>query len=194
MPKTINISYLIIDVVLPYNIILERQLNNTLWSVTSTQCLTLKYPLLDGRVGTILGDQQVAHECYLSILETIREDLSLVDAHPFKVQNDDSKGWDAILGSETECFTPIEDLKEAQIWPHVYQVTTIGTSLSAREEQELFDWLRRNVNLISWGPSDTLGIDTKVVSHRLASHPSMKLVANGWGSWARKSDFPSMKK
>lgn len=53
---------------------------NTLGAVVSTRYLTLKYFLLYGRVGTIRGDKKVAPECYMSILETAREELALLDA------------------------------------------------------------------------------------------------------------------
>lgn len=66
--KTINVIYLIMDTMSPYNIIMGRLIINAIRAVISTQYLNLKYPLIDGRVGTIRGDQQVARECYLSIM------------------------------------------------------------------------------------------------------------------------------
>lgn len=56
----------------------------------------------------------MAHEFYLSSLETTREELALVDSHPFEVPNSDFDGWDLILGTEEERFTSMEDLKEVQ--------------------------------------------------------------------------------
>lgn len=49
--------------------------------------------------------------------------------------------------------------------------------LSAEDEQELVDQLRRNVDLFTWGSSDMLSIYTKVVSHHLAIHLFVKPVA-----------------
>lgn len=40
-------------------------------------------------VRTIYVDQEVAHEFYLRSLERAKEELVLVDAHPFEVQNTD---------------------------------------------------------------------------------------------------------
>ena len=55
--KTIDTNYLIVDTLSPYNIILGRLVINTLGTVMSTRYLTLKYPFIYGRVGTIRGDQ-----------------------------------------------------------------------------------------------------------------------------------------
>lgn len=51
--KTINFSYLIVYTMSPYNIILVRPPINVIGAVVSTQYLTLKYLLLDERVGII---------------------------------------------------------------------------------------------------------------------------------------------
>lgn len=86
-----------------------------------------------------MGDEQVAHECYLNSLETSRQELALVDDHSFECPNVDFEGCDPRLGAEMEWPTPIEHLKEVQICPHVHQVTNIGSSLFAREKRELVD-------------------------------------------------------
>lgn len=80
------------------------------------------------------------------------------------------------MGTEEELLTPIEDLKNVQIGPHTHQVTKMSTLLSAWEEREPVDQLRRNVNLFAWAPSDMPGIGIKVISHRLAIHPSSRPV------------------
>lgn len=50
----------------------------------------------------------------------------------------------------------------------------IGNLLTVEEEWELVNQFIKNVDMIFWPPSDMLGIDTKVVSHHLAIHPSIK--------------------
>lgn len=100
--KTIDVSYLIMDTTSPYNIILRRPTFNTLESVVSTQYLMLNYSLQNLRVGTIRGDQQVDRECYLRKLETAKEKLTLVDAHPYEFPSTNFKGWDPIYGVEAE--------------------------------------------------------------------------------------------
>lgn len=53
----------------------------------------------------------------------------------------------------------------------------MGTSLSRSKEEELVALLRRNVNLFSRAPSDMPDIDTRVVCHRLAIDPIVKLIS-----------------
>lgn len=100
--KTINVNYLTVDTISPYNIILGHPTINSLGEVVSTRCLTLKYPLINGRVGTIWGDQQVDLECYLRNLETTREELPLVDVRPSEVPNANFEGWNPRLDVEAE--------------------------------------------------------------------------------------------
>lgn len=71
--NTIDVEYLIIDTVSPYNIILGCLTINALWEVISKWYLTLKYLLLDGRLGTIKENEQVNRECYLISTKTARE-------------------------------------------------------------------------------------------------------------------------
>lgn len=51
--KEIDVIYLFVDALSPYNIILGWPNINSLGVLVSTMYLTLKYPLLDRRVGTI---------------------------------------------------------------------------------------------------------------------------------------------
>lgn len=110
--KVIDASYLVVDIMSPYNIILGCFAIDPLGAVLSAQYLTLKYLFPERRVRTIWKDQQVTRECYLSILETVREELALVDVHPSEVPNTDFEGWDPILGVEAKKITRVEDLKE----------------------------------------------------------------------------------
>lgn len=105
--KTIDVKYLIINIVSPYNIILGRPTINILWAVMSTQYLSLEYLLLDGLVSTIRGDQQVAREYYLSSLDTAREELILVNTHLPEVPNTNFEDWNPKLGAKLEQLMPI---------------------------------------------------------------------------------------
>jgi len=58
--KTIAIKYIVVDARSSYNIILGRLALNGLGAVTSTAHLCMKYPLEDGRVGVVKGDQIIA--------------------------------------------------------------------------------------------------------------------------------------
>lgn len=54
---TVEVSYIIVDVISPYNIIIGRPIINALGVVTSTMYLILKYQIPSRRVETVIGDQ-----------------------------------------------------------------------------------------------------------------------------------------
>lgn len=62
--KSIQVRCLIVNDVSPYNIIIGSPSFNALEAVLSTIYLTLKYPLEEGRVGIVKGDQGIARKFY----------------------------------------------------------------------------------------------------------------------------------
>lgn len=62
--KIITLQYMIIKEPSTYNMILGRPTINILAAVISYPQLCMKFPLLDGRTGTIRGDQETARNCY----------------------------------------------------------------------------------------------------------------------------------
>lgn len=62
--KAINSNYRITNALSMYNTILRRLTLNTLEVIVSTLYLVLNYPFLEGWVGTIREDQQIAWEYY----------------------------------------------------------------------------------------------------------------------------------
>ncbi|GAU16855.1 hypothetical protein TSUD_368040 [Trifolium subterraneum] len=63
--KTIKVRYLVVKTAFTsYNIIIGRPAFNTLGAVMSTLYLSIKYPLDDGRIGTVRGDQTQGRQCY----------------------------------------------------------------------------------------------------------------------------------
>lgn len=67
--KSVLVRYLFIDVASPYNVIVGRPSFNALEAVLSTMCLTLKYPLKDGRTGIIKGDRGIERKSYKDSME-----------------------------------------------------------------------------------------------------------------------------
>ena len=62
--REITIRYLVVGVTSSYNIIQGRLSLNLLGAVVSTPYLTMKYPVMDTKVGTIRADQKRARQCY----------------------------------------------------------------------------------------------------------------------------------
>ena len=72
--KAIKIRYLVVNSPNSYNIVIGRPSFNRLGALLSTKFLVMKYPLDNGGVGTIKGDQKVARECYLASLKPRRKE------------------------------------------------------------------------------------------------------------------------
>jgi hypothetical protein len=68
--KTIKVRYLVVRTLCAsYNIIIGRPAINTLGAAMSTLYLAIKYPLDNGGVGMVRGDQVLARQCYESSLK-----------------------------------------------------------------------------------------------------------------------------
>lgn len=81
--KAIYISYLIVETMSSYNIIIGWPTINAIEAYISIMYLVLKYPQLWGWVSTIREDQKIAQECYKNNLVTERKSLALIGA-PFR--------------------------------------------------------------------------------------------------------------
>ncbi|GAU44770.1 hypothetical protein TSUD_138820 [Trifolium subterraneum] len=63
--KTIKVRYLVVKTLFTsYNIIIGRPTFNSLGAVMSTLYLSIKYPLNNGKVGVVKGNQVLARKCY----------------------------------------------------------------------------------------------------------------------------------
>jgi hypothetical protein len=90
--KTIRVRYLVINSPSSYNIIIGRPSFNLLGAFLSTKFLVMKYPLNDGKVGTIRGDKKIARECYHNSLRLqkakkkpnnkINHEVNMIDLDP----------------------------------------------------------------------------------------------------------------
>jgi hypothetical protein len=68
--KAVKVKYLVIKTPLSsYNIIIGRPTFNALGAIMSMQYLMVKYPLDNGRVEILRGDQATARKCYQASLK-----------------------------------------------------------------------------------------------------------------------------
>jgi len=59
----------VVDAHTAYNVLLGRPSLNTLRAIVSTPHLAMKFPLEDGKVITMYGDQKTVRECYVASLK-----------------------------------------------------------------------------------------------------------------------------
>ena len=72
---------------------------------------------------------------------------------------------------------PNDEFQKIQIGAVVEKFTFIGRGLSEAMNVGLMTLLRRNSEIYAWAPKDMLGIDSKVICHKLAIDPKVQPVA-----------------
>ena len=65
---TKDVTFLVVDCLSAYNVILGRSILNSWKAVTSTYHLMIKFPT-DYREGELCGNQVAVRECYIAMLE-----------------------------------------------------------------------------------------------------------------------------
>jgi hypothetical protein len=165
-----------------YNIIIGRPAFNTLEATMSTLYLSIKYPLEDGIVETIKGDQALARRCYESRLKIKHRAFNASDS-PRLASNKGRVNMISPLNlNPREEFqyrrvSPIEELERVQIGEEEHQTTNIGTSLKPEERERILATLNKNNDLFAWHPSDMPGIDETIITHKLSIAPETKHVS-----------------
>jgi hypothetical protein len=165
--KTIKVRYLVVRTpYASYNIIIGRPAFNALGTAMSTLYLAIKYPLDNGRVGTIRGDQILARQCYESSLKIKKKELSRLSVN--NANTHEVAELDPREDFQKRRVSPIEELEEVQIGEEQHQTTSIGSTMGAEEKEEVLAILRENVDLFAWNSEDMPGIDETVITHKLA--------------------------
>ncbi|GAU23955.1 hypothetical protein TSUD_183540 [Trifolium subterraneum] len=175
--KTIKVRYLIVKTTFTsYNIIIGRPAFNTLGEVLSTLYLSMKYPLDDGRVGTVRGDQAQGRQCYELSLRLKRNQVPADQPIISRVNMISRANMVETLDLDPrEEFqdrrvSPIEDLEPIQIGEAPHELTNLGTHLDEGEKEKIIEILRKNVDLFAWKPSDMPGIDESIITHNWSKH------------------------
>ncbi|MCI34038.1 hypothetical protein A2U01_0055256, partial [Trifolium medium] len=130
----------------------------------STLYLSMKYPLDNGKVGTVKGDQVLARHCYEFSLK-IRHKIQDHNV-PLRIGVQE-RGINMISSTELDPreefhdirVSPIEELEQVQIREVTHQVTNLGSALNPSERERILSILKSNIDLFTWQPSDIPGID-----------------------------------
>ncbi|GAU24437.1 hypothetical protein TSUD_364210 [Trifolium subterraneum] len=182
--KTIKVRYLVVKTAFTsYNIIIGRPTFNTLGAVMSTLYLSMKYPLDDGRIGTVRGDQAQRPQCYELSLRLKRNhapaDQPIISRVNMISRENmvETSDLDPREEFQDRRVNPIKDLEPIQIGEAPHELTNLETHLDEGEKEKIIEILRKNVDLFAWKPSDMLGIDESVITHKLAISPNSKPVS-----------------
>ncbi|KAL2251632.1 UNVERIFIED_CONTAM: Retrovirus-related Pol polyprotein from transposon [Sesamum indicum] len=161
--RTTMMKFLVVDTPFAYNVILGRPGLNSFRAVISTYHMKVKFPT-DHGVGEVACDQKEARKCYNLSLKgepgakkrRVKEDA---EPRPY----------------EAEHLKPSEEFKVVLLTPDEPDKTTrIGANLE--REMAMINFLKENMDVFAWGPSDFTGIDPEVIVHRLNVDPAVRPV------------------
>ncbi|WJX66040.1 hypothetical protein P8452_50635 [Trifolium repens] len=135
----------------------------------STLYLSIKYPLDNGKVGTIKGDQALARRCYESSLKIKHRAVNASSsARPVSktggVNMINPLDLDPREELQDRRVSLIEELEKVQIGSEAHQTTNIGTSMKPEEREKILATLKKNIDLFAWHPSDMPGIDETIIT------------------------------
>ena len=117
--------------------------------------MKVKFSTLNG-IGQICGDQLLARECYQAVLAS-------KENHAWMVEEESKK--------------PTQELEDVSLVEgDVTKVTKVGARLDANLKTKIMEFLKHNLDIFAWTHEDMLGIDNKVIEHRLNVDPTRKLV------------------
>ncbi|KAL2235737.1 UNVERIFIED_CONTAM: hypothetical protein Sindi_1305900 [Sesamum indicum] len=162
--KTLMVKFLVVDTPLAYNVILGRPGLNVFEAVISTYHMKMKFPTENG-VGELACDQREARKCYNLSLKgeskhkkmKVKEDAK---PRPYKAEH----------------LKPSDEYKAVQLVESEQGRTTrIGANMGEMETT-MVDFLRKNVDMFAWSPSDFKGINPEVIVHRLNVDPMARPV------------------
>ncbi|KAL2232853.1 UNVERIFIED_CONTAM: hypothetical protein Sindi_1465300 [Sesamum indicum] len=163
--KTLMVKFLVVDMPFAYNVILGRPGLNSFRAVVSTYHLKMKFPTQSG-VGEVVCDQIEVQRCYnLSLGKSEKNEKR-------KLQGVKKEEWQTSKAGRLE---PVGHKEVELIQGDPTKTTKIGTSLG-QFEGIMITFLRSNVDMFAWDPSDFRGINPEVIVHRLNVDPSMRPV------------------
>ncbi|XP_011075717.1 uncharacterized protein LOC105160151 [Sesamum indicum] len=152
--KTLMVKFLVVDTPFSYNVILGRPSLNSFRAVISTYHMKMKFPIEHG-IGEVSCDRKEAKKCYKLSLKGESEQKKR------KIKEDAEP-----RPYEAEHLKPSGEYKVVQLVPEEPDKTTrIGANMD--REMAMIDFLRKNIDVFAWNPSNFTGIDPEVIVHRL---------------------------
>ena len=159
---TTTVRFLVVDAPSAYNMLLGRPSLNAIKAIPSAYHMMIKFPTMHG-VGMVRGDQRVARKCYTTSMKQKAVDNVNVDE----------------LDMRDEVLTrpePSEELEPVSLDDDPKHLVYIGSKLAEDLKSLLTQFLRQNRDVFAWKQADMGGIDPTVITHKLNTSPSFKLV------------------
>ena len=167
---TTTARFLIVDAPSAYNMLLGRPSLNAIKAIPSAYHMIIKFPTVNG-VGTVRGDQRVARECYTASMK--QKAVDNVNLGELDMRN-------KVLTRPE----PSEELEPVTLDDDPEHLAYIGSKLAKDLKGLLTQFLRQNRDIFAWKQADMGGIDPTVITHKLNTNPSFKLVKQKCRSFA----------
>ncbi|XP_074570551.1 uncharacterized protein LOC141827208 [Curcuma longa] len=162
--RTRSILFTVVDAPSSYNVILGRPALSSFEAVVSTFHQKIKFPV-QGQVGVVSGDQGMARNCYIDMVQT---DLRAAKRKP---------AAEVQAVQEAEPTRPLPAKVSIPIVPeHPDRVTHIAADLPEELKEKLVDCLTQNSDIFAWSTAEITGVSPDIMEHRLNTLPDAKPV------------------
>ena len=173
---TKDVTFLIVDCSSAYNAILGWPTLNSWKVVTSTYHMMIKFPTEYG-VRKVRGDQVVAHECCIAMLE--------MDDHLQTMSIEEQR-------MVAELIEGLEEILLDNFGPE--RMTRINTFTSPPIHQALTTFLQEKQDVFASSQEDMPGIDPSIMVHRLNVSPFFPHIYQKKRVFAQERNRAIMKK
>ena len=130
----------------------------------------IKFPTEYG-IGELRGDQVVARECYIAMLEMEDHQQTMC------------------IGEQRTIAESVEELEKVMLdESRPGRTTRMGTLASPTVRQDLASFLKMNQDVFAWSHEDMPGIDPSVIVHRLNVNPDSSPVRQKKRVFAQERD------
>ena len=139
-------NFLVVDSPSSYNVIIGRPTFNCWKAPISKYCLKVKFPTEQG-ITEIRGDQVPARECYRVVLASKENHTQIIEEKTPKV---------------VEKLETIELVEGDPM-----KTTQVGMNLNLQTKEEIFSFMRSNLDVFAWSHEDMPGIPVNIIQHHL---------------------------
>lgn len=171
LSRSVNVRYLVIDVVASCNVLIDRPCLNVLGAVVSTLHLAMKFPSTSGEIVTVRADQKEARMSYLASLKITRAiilTLEKAKSEPIAGRPEGTVNlveldpWEDMTELRPQ---PMEPSEKVQLGSEPCRCTKIGTLKYTNLRESIVSLLKKNSHLFAWSASDMSGIDPDFLCH-----------------------------
>jgi hypothetical protein len=170
-PRTEYITFVIVYMLYPYNVIFGRGLLNIFEAALHSAFLCLKVQGIFGVI-TLFDNQKEARNIKHGIAPRHKNEHFLREDAEQPEQPSSKK---EILAEFNKAIKVEGDFIRVSLDPRVpNRIVCIEAELSPEEQAELLQFLVKNSDVFAWSTSDLIGVSREVIEHKLQVNPNTK--------------------